>query len=270
MATYLSALVYAGVVLGLLLVGMAVLESRRWVRPHGGGELPDLPPAVVNLLVHRFRVDADAVAATVVDLARRDLLDLEYVGPGFTLVRLHRSRLERTDGLAFERSVVEVLDDLAVEDLVPTQACTLGPDDLARSWQTEFVSAVVDDAERRGLLSTQRSQDLRRLARLPMLALLGFCATPLVVLLSLHHQRVTTVAPGTDWWGLLTFVTAVAPLGVVVAYVCARRRSFPSPMGWLVPSRDGRAAAARWRAERERLAAANLAAHGPAGELSPR
>ena len=58
-------------------------------------ELGPEPPAVANFLVNDFRVTDDAVPATLIDLAARNVLDVEERGPGVFYVRLRPTVDER-------------------------------------------------------------------------------------------------------------------------------------------------------------------------------
>ena len=68
-----------------LVAAAAVLISRTPPQPPVGPRTLDLgaePPAVANFLVHGFRVTDDAVPATLIDLAARNVVDIEQRGPG--------------------------------------------------------------------------------------------------------------------------------------------------------------------------------------------
>ena len=129
-----------------------VLLSRTPPEPPVGPrtlDLGDEPPAVVNFLIHGFRVTDDAVPATLIDLAARNVVDIEQRGPGVFYVRL-RSTGE-TPLTAYERRVLEHLDRIAVDGVVPADALTTGPQHESVRWRRGFVSAVVSDAQSRGL-----------------------------------------------------------------------------------------------------------------------
>ena len=68
-----------------------VFVSRRPPEPAVGARTLELgadPPAVANFLVNDFRVTDDAVPATLIDLAAREVVDVEQRGPGVFYVRL--------------------------------------------------------------------------------------------------------------------------------------------------------------------------------------
>ena len=82
------------------------------------------PPAVANLLVNHFRVTAEAVPATVVELAARRHVEVEQRGEGIFFLRLRREPPERLT--AFERRVYELLRKHASDGVVPADALTTG------------------------------------------------------------------------------------------------------------------------------------------------
>ena len=112
-------------------------------------ELGEEPPAVVDLLTNDWRVTADAIPATLLDLAARDYLDLERYGPGCTVCRVRRTSGEGLE--AYERMVLDHVAGLAVDGVVPAEALTTGPQDQSSRWWRGFQRAVVGDARERGL-----------------------------------------------------------------------------------------------------------------------
>ena len=135
-----------------LVAAAAVLISRTPPQPPVGPRALDLgpePPAVANFLVHGFRVTDDAVPATLIDLAARDVVDIEQRGPGVFYVRLRaRGEMALT---VYEQRVLEHLDGVALDGVVPADALTTGPQHESARWRHGFVSAVVADAQSRGL-----------------------------------------------------------------------------------------------------------------------
>ena len=107
------------------------------------------PPAVANFLVHGFRVTDDAVPATLIDLAARNVVDIEQRGPGVFYVRLRPT--DDVPMTAFEQRVLEHLHRIAIDGVVPADALTTGPQHESVRWRRGFVSAVVSDAQSRGL-----------------------------------------------------------------------------------------------------------------------
>ena len=150
-ATPLLVATVAAVVLWvLLLLGMAFATRARGVDPGPATmELGEEPPAVVDLLTNDWRVTADAIPATLLDLAARDYVDLEQYGPGRTVCRVRRTSGEGLE--AYERMVLDHVAGLAVDGVVPAEALTTGPQDQSSRWWRAFQRAVVGDARERGL-----------------------------------------------------------------------------------------------------------------------
>ncbi len=146
------ALAAVGAWLLWLAVAGLVLLSRAPPEPAVGPrtlELGDEPPAIVNFLTHGFRVTDDAVPATLIDLAARNIVDIEQRGPGVFYVRL---RSVDVDSLtSYERRVLDHLRASAHDGVVPADALTTGPQHESTRWKRGFVSGVVSDAQARGL-----------------------------------------------------------------------------------------------------------------------
>ncbi len=129
-----------------------VFVLRRPPEPPVGQKTLDLgpePPAVANFLVHGFRVTSDAVPATLLDLAARNVIELEQRGPGVYYVRLRATSNEQLT--SYERLVLELLEDRASDGVVPAGDLTTGPKDKSSRWGKRFDAAVVTDSKSRGL-----------------------------------------------------------------------------------------------------------------------
>jgi hypothetical protein len=134
-----------------LVAAGAVFVSRRPPDPPVGPgtlELGPEPPAVANLLVNHFRLTDDAVPATLIDLAARNVLDIEQRGPGVFYVRLRSADVPLT---SYERRVLAHLQKHASDGVVPAGALTTGPQAESKRWRRAFTSEVVADAKARGL-----------------------------------------------------------------------------------------------------------------------
>jgi hypothetical protein len=146
------ALVAVAASLAWLAAAAAVLVSRAPPQPIVGPRTLELgrePPAIVNFLTHGFRVTDDAVPATLIDLAARNIVDIEQRGPGVFFVRL---RPASDKGLtSYERRVLDHLRASARDGVVPADALTTGPQQESARWMRGFVSGVVSDAQARGL-----------------------------------------------------------------------------------------------------------------------
>jgi hypothetical protein len=129
-----------------------VYLARRPPEPPVGPRTLDLgsePPAIANFLVNGWRVSAEAVPATLLDLAARNVVDVEQRGPGVFYVRLRRDVTEPLT--AYDRRVLEHLRSVANDDVVPAEALTTGPHEQSKRWLRAFTGDVVGDAKARGL-----------------------------------------------------------------------------------------------------------------------
>jgi hypothetical protein len=210
-----------------LLAAATVFMLRRPPEPTVGPrtlELGPEPPAVANFLVNDFRVTDDAVPATLIDLAARNVVDVEQRGPGVFFVRL-RATLEEQPLNAYERRVLDHLRRCARDGVVPAEALTTGPDDESGRWKRGFAGEVVADAKSRGL-----SRE----------ALDGSIFTVLTF---------AAVIPAALVWALSEFEPGIVVMGAAVAllgWIRARHPQRETP--------DGLAAASRWLGVRAELA----------------
>lgn len=149
LALALSALVTGAV---WLTAAGVVLLARRPPEPPVGPKTLELgpePPAVANFLVNGFRVTDEAIPATLIDLAARNVVDVEQRGPGIFYIRL---RPEIDESLnAYEQRVLDHLVAHARDGVVPAAALTTGPAFESARWRRRFSNEVVADAQRRGL-----------------------------------------------------------------------------------------------------------------------
>jgi hypothetical protein len=88
----LLALVAAIAALGLWFLLFACRWTRTFPRMPDAGpetsELRDEPPAIVNLLVNRWKVTQSAISATLIDLAARRVLGIDLVAGDEYVVRI--------------------------------------------------------------------------------------------------------------------------------------------------------------------------------------
>ena len=167
----------ASIAVWLLVIG-AVRWARRPVEPRAGPKALELgpePPAVANLLVHDFALTHEAVPATLLDLAARDVVDLEHRGPGEFVCRLKRRAVEPKT--RYELRVLELLRRRAHDGVVPPEALTTGPADESRKWWSGFRKEVIDDCQERGL-----SRDLWDANTLSALTIVGLVPAPLMAI----------------------------------------------------------------------------------------
>lgn len=129
-----------------------VFLARRPPEPPIGPKTLDLgpePPAVANFLVNDFRLTGEAVPATLIDLAARNVVDVEQRGPGVFYIRLRPTVDEPLN--AYEQCVLDHLVARARDGVVPAKALTTGPASESTRWRRRFSNEVVADAQRRGL-----------------------------------------------------------------------------------------------------------------------
>ncbi|HET9462312.1 MAG TPA: hypothetical protein VFO56_10285 [Gaiellaceae bacterium] len=148
----LLALAAGASVVAWLLGAGAVYLARRPPEPSVGPRTLDLgtePPAVANFLVNRFTVTDAAVPATLIDLAARNVVDIEQRGPDVFFVRLRSSVDESLT--VYEEYVLDHLRKHASDGVVPAEALTTGPQEESKRWGRVFRNQVDADAQRRGL-----------------------------------------------------------------------------------------------------------------------
>jgi Predicted membrane protein (DUF2207) len=183
------------------------------------------PPAVVNLLVHDWRVTDEAVPATLLDLAARRVVEIEERGPNVFYVRLRQA--PRSEALTpYERRVLAHLERRASDGVIPAQALTTGPELESGGWWQSFRTEVVSDAKARGL-----SRDA--LDSKVFTALIAASAIPAACLWAV--------------WGFATGVTLVAGAAMLLGWIRSRYPQRETPAGL--------EAASRWLGVRAELAA---------------
>lgn len=210
-----------------LLASAVVYVLRRPPEPSVGPrtlELGPEPPAVANFLVNDFRVTDDAVPATLIDLAARNVFDVEQRGLGVFYIRLRSSLDEQLT--AYERRVLDHLRRKAVDGVVPAEALTTGPGEESKRWRRQFTNEVVADAQARGL-----SRD----------ALDG----PVFTVLTL-----AAVVPALLVWALSSFEPGIVVVGAGVAILAWIRARHPQR-----ETQEGLASASSWLGVRAELEA---------------
>jgi hypothetical protein len=105
----------------------------------------------VNLLVHGGRPTADAFAATLFELAARDVLHVEEVGDSHAVRVRHDGRTH--DLLPVERRVLHVCRSTGKGALVPFDELSIGVDDDVDRWWKDFRDEVVQEARAQGCVS---------------------------------------------------------------------------------------------------------------------
>jgi hypothetical protein len=192
--------------------------------PSSDPSRPEDRPAVVNLLVHDGRTNADAFAATLFELAARDVLHVEEVG-GSHAFRV-RSDTPSVDLLPFEARVLDVCRSVGDGALVPFDELSVGVEDEVDAWWEAFGNEVSRVARAQGYLS-------RVFATLLMIGIgvLVVITAVALVYASTHDDNGVAQIVALGAFGALAFV----------AYVV---EGFDS---WDRLSRLGRARAREWR-----------------------
>lgn len=169
-------------------------------------ELTGESPALVNLLVNDARITGAAVPATLLDLAVRDLVDIEEYGDAEEIVirlREHRS----AEGLAgYSLMVLEHLRAKAANGIVRAEALTLGPEGTSKSWMERFKKLLHAEAKSVGLTRPRWEGKMWR-----SLTVTGLLACLFLLVLSERYDF---------FWGGVFFAGAGALLvqGAVVQY----------------------------------------------------
>ncbi|WP_432984453.1 DUF2207 family protein [Dactylosporangium sp. CA-233914] len=120
------------------------------------------PPAVVSLMVNRWRANEDAIDSTLLDLAARGFLELRQPGddPHETTVRLRKG-----DGrslTAYEQQVLDRVNQLSSGGEASLTNLAFRSWTEARRWRGTFYRAVIEEARNRGLSQRRLSRPTRR------------------------------------------------------------------------------------------------------------
>jgi hypothetical protein len=222
-----------------LVLGGAIVGSLLWLaaaafayalrappRPPAGPRtlvLGPEPPAVANFLVNGFEVTDEAAAATVLDLAARDLVDVEQRGPDVFYVRVRPAPDAALT--AYERRALAAIERRSRDVAVPVEAVTTGPELASKEWRQAFRAEVVADAQARGL--SREALDSRAFVALVLaFGIPGACFWAL--------------------WGIGPALLAVAVAGALLGWLHTRHPQRETPAGL--------EAASRWLGVRAELA----------------
>lgn len=216
----------------LLLTVLTTATRPRPIRP--GPATLDLPgaepPAIVNLLANGWRMTTDALSATLLDLAARDMIDLVQTGPEpeRTLCRIREPAGPHLT--PYERRVYDRVAGLAAGGVVPVAALAQGNSAQATRWWKGFRREVIVDAQHRGLSRNRWGAGIKTLTS-------AASVLPAVAVVLVTHY---TADDGEPIWaaGLAVWVA----LG---AYAASRNRQRDTPAG--------REVAARWMGVRDHL-----------------
>jgi hypothetical protein len=181
------------------------------------------PPAVANFLVNGFSVTDEAAAATVLDLAARDLVDVEQRGPDVFFVRVRSG--EGVSLTAYERRVLAVIERRSRDEPVPVEALTTGSELASKEWRRAFRAEVVADSQTRGL--SREALDSRAFGILALTF-----GVPAACIWAI--------------WGIGPALVAVAAAAGLLGWLYARHPQRETPIGF--------DAASRWLGVRAELA----------------
>ncbi|MBI2766675.1 MAG: DUF2207 domain-containing protein [Chloroflexi bacterium] len=207
---------------GAAMAAWLLLFAWRWFAtfprmPDAGPETTDLgpePPAVVNLLVNRWRVTRTSMAATLVDLAARRYLGIEQYGDD-VVVRV-RDAPSPGDSLSpYESQVMDWVRSRATGRSAPIEALDLGDPGEAGAWRKRFSKSVVNDARSRRLARTRWTRADWTLLGIVLAAALALLASAFA-LSRLGESRDSTsdsFAPSDWYWiGAVTWIAAMVGL----------------------------------------------------------
>ncbi|MFG1868139.1 DUF2207 family protein [Micromonospora arborensis] len=203
------------------------------------------PPAVVGLLVNRWRHTVDAAESTLLDLAARRYLQLRQADPDPRNTTVHLTGHAPDDLNPYERQVYDRVAERAVDGVVPLTALSFSDANRSDAWSKRLRRAVVADAQRLGLSRPRFSRPLVTLQ-----SVLGVVAAAGVAAGSWHY----VTRSGGDKFGVVAAFLVPAMVLVALARRDLGERDTPA----------GRAAAARWLGLR-----AWLVGHESFGDLPP-
>lgn len=228
--TVLFAILVAGWLLAYLILTIRTRSPAVPPAP-ASPELGPEPPAIVNLLANRWRLNADAAEATLLDLAARGFLELQQVGadPVTTTIQLRQTDADQL--LPYERRVLERVRQLAVDGVVPVTALTFRDRRRADAWERQLRKEIVADARARGLSRSRFSTS----AQAALSTAAGVSAFVPALFLVLQNR---VEAPA-----LVAGVVIMVALAAAVTKLTQSERDTPA----------GRSAAARWLGVRDWL-----------------
>lgn len=187
----------------LLLYAMAVAATEPKDVEPGPASLAlggDESPALVGMLTGSWKVSHEALPATLLDLAARKFLDIQELGSDRVIC--HVRQRDPAGLLPHERRVLDHLQSLEVDGIVPAEALTTGPDH--GKWWSAFRREVIADAKGRGLSRNRWS--------LSIWGVFGLLAVAPAALLAFWIAMNTTSASDRDprlglflvlWFGLM-------------------------------------------------------------------
>ena len=140
------------------LVAWALLVAGLWVgtrprMPRAGAstlDLADESPALVNLLLNRWRLGRSAAAATLTDLAARRVLALEDYAGARHVVRIRSNQPANVQFRPFEQHVMDLVRRRVSGGSAPVEALDLGEAAESQRWWKKFRELVEKEAVEQG------------------------------------------------------------------------------------------------------------------------
>lgn len=214
-------------------------------------ELGPEPPAVVDLITGDWRLcEREAASATLLDLAARQVLTIEEIGPSLSLVRLRRG-VDTSELRPYETLVLDHVSRLAVDGVVATEALAEGARNLRRWWK-KFHKEVIAEARRLGL-SEPRLRRKRRAMLTAATALPGLAVASWVASLPIDRTDPGGSLGVGAWLGFVVFVL-----------LSARLSASNAERG----TAEGAAAAGRWLGVADHMAATGAFTERPAAAVT--
>lgn len=144
---------------GLFALVLGALWAASFPRlPDAGPETTDLgpePPAISNLLVHRFKVTHAAMAATLLDLAARGYVGIDLLGRNNYVIRIRDRGGDSANLTGYEAQIFNWVKSQATGGSAPFEALSVGSPGQAAGFWKRFESSVVSDARKRGLVRSR-------------------------------------------------------------------------------------------------------------------
>lgn len=206
-------------------------------------DLRDEPPAVVNLLANRWKPTRIAMAATLLDLAARKILDIQQLDRDHFVVHIERVPADESTLAPYERQMLDFIRARATGGSAPVEALTLGEEGDAEAWWKRFAGSISNDAKRLGLARNRWSpSDWAGLGGL-LAVTLGALG---LALAAAHVGGGKSASNSSDDWNPLNWLlVAFVGWGAVMAWLRSLRALRDTPAG--------QKACAHWLGVREYL-----------------
>ena len=249
----------------LVIIIWAVMFAIRYLAtfpklPAAGAETSELgpeTPAIANLLVNRWKLTHNAMAATMLDLAARKMLEIDQLGSDHFVVRLKRAPGPADSLTDYEQQVLDHVRSRATGGSAPAEALDLGETGEAEQWWKRFDKAVVSQARSLGLARSRWSPNDWLVLGGILLAGLGLIGLAAALAHVIGSTASASSSQRSSRWDSLL---AAGFVWVVV-------------MGWMGSLRairdtpSGKAACARWLGVRNYMRSAHAFENAPAAAV---